>query len=210
LAPEAFRSYTDRAMKVVYDYGMLPGGRHRYPAGIAASRRTDGGSGTQDGQPGAPAGRRRTEPVIIIHRGPEAGAAGAAGAAGRDGVQANGRDNLHPAELTPEARARDREVRGHERAHLLSLGAYAASGIQLTETTGPGGQAVAVAGRVKADLTEVSGNPQATLRKAHAVQRAALAPGEPSAADMRVAAEAYRLAQTAREKMRSHLFDENA
>jgi len=191
-------------MKVVYDYGMLPGGRHRYAAGIAAGRRAGDGSGTSGAQPGAAAGRRRTEPVIIIHRGPEAGAAG------RAGEQATERGDLHRAELTPEARARDREVRGHERAHLLSLGAYAASGIELTETTGPGGEAVAVAGRVKADLTEVPGNPQATLRKAHAVQRAALAPGEPSAADMRVAAEAYRLAQTAREKMRSHLFDENA
>jgi hypothetical protein len=57
-------------------------------------------------------------------------------------------------------------------------------------------------GSIKADLSPVPGDPRATLRKASAVRRAALTPGDPSAADMRVAADAYRLAAQAKEELR--------
>jgi hypothetical protein len=51
------------------------------------------------------------------------------------------------------------------------------------------------------DMSPVPGNPRATLNKAQAVLRAADAPGDPSAADMRVAAEAYRMVRDARENI---------
>jgi hypothetical protein len=59
-----------------------------------------------------------------------------------------------------------------------------------------------VGGHVSVDLEPVPGNPEATLRKARALQRAAFAPGQPSSADMRVAAEAYRLEQEAQQEIR--------
>lgn len=58
---------------------------------------------------------------------------------------------------------------------------------------GPDGSAYAVGGGVAVDLKPVPGDPEATLRKARLAIQAAYAVGKPSAADMRVAAEAYQL-----------------
>ncbi|MFO8063062.1 MAG: putative metalloprotease CJM1_0395 family protein [Spirochaetota bacterium] len=128
---------------------------------------------------------------------------GASGTGGRqrgeDGIAVPGTD--YRLETSEAARERDREVRLHEQAHLRSLGRYAASGVRYTTRTGPDGESYAVGGSIKADLSEVPGDPRATLQKAQAVQRAALAPGSPSGADMKVAAEAYRLARDAREAL---------
>lgn len=111
---------------------------------------------------------------------------------------------------TDEAKQLDRSVRSHERTHQLALGPYAASGVQLTTRIGADGEAIAVGGRIKADLTPVPGDPRATLRKAASVRRAALAVGSPSAADLRVAHEAYRLAQQAREELEAQNVDTTA
>ncbi len=102
--------------------------------------------------------------------------------------------------FTPEALARDREVRGHEKAHLASLGPYAASLVQYDTARAPGGS-VAVGGRIAVDLAEVPGDPAATLRKARVVFAAANAPGDPSAADLRVAARAYDLMREAKREL---------
>lgn len=99
--------------------------------------------------------------------------------------------------LSPQAVARDRAVRGHERDHLLTLGGYAASDVSYTTRTGPGGESVAVGGRIAVDMAEIPNDPRATLQKARTIYAAATAPGDPSAADMRVAAMAYRLMQKA-------------
>ena len=48
------------------------------------------------------------------------------------------------------------------------------------------------------DLSPVEGDPLATIRKMQQVQRAALAPADPSGADRRVAAQARRAEQQAR------------
>lgn len=104
--------------------------------------------------------------------------------------------------ISDEALARDREVRSHEQKHLAALGGAAAGPIIYDTATGPGGESVAVGGRIAVDLAEVPGDPEATLRKANAVLAAARAPGDPSAADLRVAANADRLARKAREEIR--------
>jgi hypothetical protein len=136
---------------------------------------------------------------------PAAAAGTSASANGERGIPIPGTD--YRLTGSEEAAARDRAVRRHEQAHLQALGPYAASGIQYQTRTGPGGEEHAVGGRIKADLNEVPGNPRATLRKAHAVARAAYAPGSPSAADQRVAADAYRLAQQAREELQAQRLD---
>ncbi len=51
------------------------------------------------------------------------------------------------------------------------------------------------------DTTPVPGNPEATHRKANAILAAALAPGEPSGPDMRVAAQAYLLESQAQREI---------
>lgn len=174
-------------MRIAYDYGMgisLPGYR-----------------------PARPSDGAHTESVVIIRLNGE-DSKNPAGSAGEDTRSKNSDHipvpgtNLYVTDSN-EAKIRDHEVRAHENAHMAALGPYAASGIMLDEQSGVGGGSFAVAGAVKVDLAPVPGDPDATLRKAQAVIRAAFAPGEPSAADRRVAADAYRLAQQAKDELRS-------
>lgn len=84
---------------------------------------------------------------------------------------------------------RDREVRAHEQAHAAAGGGYAGAP-SYTYSRGPDGRLYAVGGEVGIDTAPVPGDPAATLRKMEVVQRAALAPAEPSAQDLQIAAEA--------------------
>lgn len=104
---------------------------------------------------------------------------------------------VHGRTLTPqeeeeveELRRRDAEVRRHEAAHKAAAGQYARGGPTFEYQTGPDGRAYAVGGEVSIDTSPIPNDPRATIRKADAIRRAALAPEEPSAQDRKVAAEA--------------------
>ena len=92
----------------------------------------------------------------------------------------------------------DREVRRHEQAHRAAAGGLAVSGPQFQFVTGPDGKRYAVAGEVKIDTSSIPNDPEATIRKARQIRKAALAPQNPSSQDRRVAAEASRLEFEAR------------
>ncbi len=92
---------------------------------------------------------------------------------------------------------RDREVRAHEQAHLSAAGSRATSGASFAYTDGPDGKRYATGGEVSVDTSPVQGDPEATLRAAELIQRAALAPAAPSAQDRTVAAAANAMAQVA-------------
>ncbi|HJA79804.1 MAG TPA: catalase [Candidatus Desulfovibrio intestinavium] len=118
------------------------------------------------------------------------------------GFAAQAGDSL---QLSPEARqqlqelkARDAEVRAHERAHMAAAGEHAVGGPQYDYQTGPDGRQYAIGGQVNIDTSAVPGDPEASEEKARQVRRAALAPGQPSAQDMQVAAEASRLENQSR------------
>lgn len=96
---------------------------------------------------------------------------------------------------------RDAEVRRHEAAHMAALGGLAGSAVLYDEARAGDGGAYASGARIKVDLAEVPGNPRETLRRARQIQRAAMAPGSPSPADSRVAAEARRLARSAQREI---------
>ena len=107
-------------------------------------------------------------------------------------------------ELTPEEKdivehlkRVDREVRAHEQAHLSAAGAYATGGASYEFTTGPDGQAYAVAGEVGIDAS-AERSPEATIAKMQVVRAAALAPADPSPQDMAVAAAAGATESAAR------------
>ena len=100
--------------------------------------------------------------------------------------------------ILQELRARDREVRAHEAAHVAAGRPHILSGPSYVFQEGPDGRSYAIGGEVHLDISEVSGDPEATLRKAEKVHRAALAPTEPSPQDMRVAANASQMAAQAR------------
>ncbi len=82
-------------------------------------------------------------------------------------------------ERVAELKKVDREVRAHEQAHLTRAGPYVTGGPTFTYVTGPDGRRYAVAGEVKLDMSPEE-DPEATLRKAEAIQAAAVAPAEPS------------------------------
>lgn len=93
---------------------------------------------------------------------------------------------------------RDQEVRNHELAHLSAAGGIAISGAHYSYTTGPDGIRYATGGDVGIDTSTVAGDPEATLRKAETIRRAALAPANPSSQDQSVAAMAAEMASKAR------------
>ena len=95
-------------------------------------------------------------------------------------------------------RQRDREVRTHEMAHVLAGGPYVIGGPHYIFVVGPDGKLYAVGGEVKIDLSPVPNDPDATIRKAETIKRAALAPANPSAQDRAVAAKAEQMAMKAR------------
>ncbi|NNE43760.1 MAG: hypothetical protein HKN12_06110 [Gemmatimonadetes bacterium] len=132
------------------------------------------------------------------------GAEGAKGAASAEGAAANpAADSANPLHLTEsekahvqELRARDAEVRAHENAHA-SAGGGLAGAPSYEFQQGPDGRQYAVGGEVPIQVKE-GATPEETLRIANQVRAAALAPANPSSADMAVAASASSLEMKAR------------
>lgn len=111
-------------------------------------------------------------------------------------------------ELTPEEKRRveelkktDREVRAHEQAHKAAGGPYVISGPSYEYERGPDGRMYAIGGEVKLDVSEVPGDPEATIRKMKTIQRAALSVRDPSPADRRAASIAAQEESEARQEL---------
>ena len=87
-------------------------------------------------------------------------------------------------------RSRDQAVRAHEAAHMAAGGGYITGGATYSYQRGPDGANYAVGGEVGIDTSPISGKPEETAAKMRIVRAAALAPSDPSAADLSVAAAA--------------------
>ncbi len=101
-----------------------------------------------------------------------------------------------------QLRSRDSAVRAHEAAHIAAGGRYVTGGASYTYQRGPDGGEYAIGGEVGIDTSPVPGKPEETVQKMQTIRAAALAPSDPSAADISVAAgaaqvEAQALAQMA-------------
>ena len=105
--------------------------------------------------------------------------------------------------------ARDREVRAHEQTHAAAGGQFA-SAPRYEFTRGPNGIRYATGGSVSIDTSPVPNDPEATLRKAQIIRRAALAPTEPSNQDRAVAAQAAQLAAEAQAEIAKLAAEENS
>lgn len=92
-----------------------------------------------------------------------------------------------------QLQARDREVRAHEQAHIAVAGPLVKAGPFYSYLVGPDGRQYAIGGSVEIDTSDVPNNPEATLAKAQRIRAAALAPAQPSTADLSVAATASRM-----------------
>lgn len=97
-------------------------------------------------------------------------------------------------------KARDQEVKSHERAHAAVGGHYAGSPSYEYER-GSDGKRYAVSGEVEIDISTIPGDPQATLIKMQKVYAAAMAPVNPSMADIRVASEALKKINLAKQEL---------
>jgi hypothetical protein len=95
---------------------------------------------------------------------------------------------------------RDTEVKTHEQAHAAVGGSLAQSPSYQYEK-GPDGRRYAVDGEVNIDVSTVDGDAQATLSKMQKVYAAAMAPVEPSMADIRVAAQALQNMNEAKKEL---------
>lgn len=119
----------------------------------------------------------------------------ARGEDGPDPRAAEAADTKSARELSPEEeeavrtlKARDREVRSHEAAHQAAGGGLT-GGATFTFETGPDGRQYAVGGEVSIDIG-AHPDPEQNARKMRQVISAALAPLQPSAQDLAVAARA--------------------
>ena len=110
--------------------------------------------------------------------------------------------------IVNELRARDAEVRAHEQAHVAAAGPYANGAPKYEYQTGPDGKQYAVGGEVSIDTSPVPGDPDATIRKAQVIKRAALAPRNPSPQDIKVAGQAAQLEAQARQELQAKKAEE--
>ncbi len=124
-------------------------------------------------------------------------------------VSANGRsqEGAEAGQLSEEElaqvrqlQARDRAVRQHEQAHMSAAAGLATSGPSYTYQRGPDGVNYAIGGEVSIDVSP-GRTPEETLEKAKTIERAALAPKDPSGADRAVAAQARNMAQEAQQEI---------
>jgi hypothetical protein len=138
-------------------------------------------------------------------RGEDDAAAGEAGEArGGGGAPAAGEaDAVGAQQLTPEEKeqvaelqARDAHVRSHEGAHQ-SAGGGMTGAASYTYQTGPDGKSYAIGGEVPIRI-ERGRTPEETIRNAAQARAAALAPADPSSADLSVAAAAAQIEAQAR------------
>lgn len=109
----------------------------------------------------------------------------------------NNKDSLQVEELKRE----DTEVRAHEQAHVMAGGSLVRGAASFGYKTGPDGKLYAVSGEVSIDSSPVHGDPNATIRKMEQVQKAALAPAQPSGQDRAVAAAALNAEMEARRQI---------
>ncbi len=103
----------------------------------------------------------------------------------------------------------DRKVRIHEQAHMAAGGGIVTSGPNYTYTYGPDGKSYASAGEVGID-TAAENKPQQNIDKGQQIQRAALAPQDPSPQDYRVASTGAHLEAQGRSDLSSEQTQERA
>ena len=164
-----------------------------------------------------PDGRRYITGAEVSVQGDERTVNRVAGGVAREvGVEpaknAEKREPVHEAEKQPQKRDPEKnqsmeqavrelkqieqEVIAHEMAHKAMGGRFAGA-ISYSYTQGPDGKSYISGGEVPIHVP-ASGDPKETLRNMEQVQRAAMAPGDPSGQDMNVAARAAAAAARAR------------
>jgi len=119
-------------------------------------------------------------------------------AVSRNGKGGEGDDRAIQQEIQ-KLKAQEEKVKAHEAAHKSAGGQYAGA-VSYTYRPGPDGKSYIVGGEVQIDISPGK-TPEETIRKMAIVQRAALAPADPSGQDRAVAAQAASLAAQAQQEL---------
>jgi len=106
-------------------------------------------------------------------------------------------------------RARDREVRAHEQAHVAASGRIAVSGPRYSYEEGPDGRRYATGGTVNFQVPPAN-SPEEEARLAAQLRRMALAPANPSGTDRAVAASASAKESQARREAYKQKMEETS
>ncbi len=106
-----------------------------------------------------------------------------------------------------QLRARDREVRAHEQAHVAASGRIAVSGPRYSYDEGPDGKRYATGGTVNFQVPPAN-SPEEEARLAAQLRRMALAPANPSGTDRAVAAGASAKESQARRETHKQKMEE--
>ena len=157
---------------------------------------------TQSYGSGAGTGASTSQPSASAQTGSTSTGTGTSASASGSGAVSDTGQQLTPQqqqEIT-KLKATDDNVRKHEQAHLAVAGNLAVSGASYTYQRGPDGKSYAVGGEVNIDVSP-GNTPEETLKKAEQIQRAALAPADPSGQDRSVAAQAASMEADARAKL---------
>ena len=103
--------------------------------------------------------------------------------------------NADDKEMIQRLQARDAEVRAHEMRHVAALGSSAGA-VRFDYQIGPDGRAYAIGGSTEVRASGAS-DPATAAQRARRIRQAAMAGGDPSQADMSVAASATQSEQAA-------------
>lgn len=165
-----------------------------YPGlqGPPVARATSAAPPADAGAPGAPRAEGDVQPGTAAPRDGTGKSASTGGPAAQ--LSADEQRELRALE------ARDAEVRAHEAAHMSAGGDLVRGAASFSYQRGPDGRQYAVGGEVSIDIS-AGRTPEETIAKAERIRAAALAPAQPSAQDMQVAAQAARLAAEARTQL---------
>ena len=121
------------------------------------------------------------------------------GKADSDGPDSSGGSDVETEAAVRELKRAEQEVIAHEAAHQAAGGALTGAATY-SYTQGPDGRSYITGGEVSIHIP-VSSDPEKTLRDMEQVQRAALAPGNPSGQDLSVAGKAAAAAAQARQEL---------
>lgn len=127
-------------------------------------------------------------------------------AEGESGSTSQDHAQLVEAKVLEQLKDRDIEVRNHERAHA-SVGGTHAQSPSFDYQTGSDGRRYAVGGEVQIDVTPLKNDPVGTIAKMKQVYAAAMAPIDPSMADIRVASTALQYMNEAKQELTDSMFD---
>lgn len=166
-------------------------------------QKTNSVNGEQHDFPPIPGGVKQPDALKKNENGPD-------GISQKSDLQKNSKEQQKEREVQQVAQKmkqiEDRVI-SHEQAHMAA-GGDLAGGASYTYVRGPDGRMYISGGEVGISMP-VSDNPEETIANMDRVQRAALAPADPSPQDLRVASSAAMVAQQARAQLQKQQMQEN-